>query len=105
MELYNDESNNKGINIIFLLAQITVLVMVYIFIYTIFLAVGFTIEKYNLSLIRYFPVFLAFVFFPILLYRYRLMFKAGKRMIATTWMMGTASLTISLLYAYMLILL
>lgn len=105
MQMYDDEKTQKTMNVIFLFGQMIVLAMVYIFVYTSFLAVGFAIEKYSLSPIRYFPVFVALVSFPILLYKYRQMFKSGKMMIATTWMMGTASLTILLLYAYVLILL
>lgn len=105
MEMYDDEKTKKTMNIIFIIAQMIVLGMVYIFVYTSFLAVGFAIEKYGMSPIRYFPVFIALVSFPIFLHRYRQMFKAGKMMLATTWMMGTASLTIILLYAYVAILL
>jgi len=105
MEFYNDNEAQKTMNIIFLFAQMMLLSIVYIFIYTSFLAVGFAIEKYELSVIRYFPVFIALLSFPIFLYKYRQMFKAGKMMIATMWMMGTASLTIILLYVYISILL
>lgn len=83
-----------------MLAQMVVLSVVYIIVYTSFLAVGYAIEEYDVSPVMYFPVFVALVIFPVLLYKYRQMFNAGKMLVATTWMMATASLTIVLLYVY-----
>jgi len=100
MEHYNDKQNRAGAKVIFMLAQMLVLSMVYIFVYTSFLAVGFAIEQHGESPVMYFPVFMALVIFPVLLYKYRKMFNSGQMLLATTWMMGTASLTIVLLYVY-----
>ncbi len=100
MQHYNDEQNKAGVKVLFMIAQMAVLLVVYIIVYTSFLAVGYAIEQYGVSPVMYFPVALALVIFPILLYKYRQMFNAGKMLIATTWMMATASLTIVLLYAY-----
>lgn len=100
MQHYNDKQNRAGAKFIFMLAQMLVLSVVYIFVYTSFLAVGFAIEQHGVSPVMYFPVFMALVIFPVLLYKYRQMFNAGHMLVATTWMMGTASLTIVLLYAY-----
>jgi len=100
MQHYNDEKNKAGAKVIFMIAQMLVLSMVYILIYTSFVAVGYAIEQYGMSPVMYFPVFVALVIFPILLYKYRQMFNAGKMLVATTWMMATASLTIVLLYVY-----
>ena len=100
MQKYNDQSNQSGMKIIFMLAQMMVLAVVYIFVYTSFLAVGFAVEEHGVSLVMYFPVFVALAIFPILLYKYRQMFNSGKMLLAFTWMMGAASLTIVLLYAY-----
>jgi len=100
MQHYNDKQNRAGAKIIFMLAQMLVLSVVYIFVYTSFLAVGFAIEQHGVSTVMYFPVLMALVIFPVLLYKYRQMFNAGHMLVATTWMMGTASLTIVLLYAY-----
>ena len=100
MQHYDDKQNRAGVKVVFMLAQILVLAIVYIFVYTSFLAVGFAIEQYGVSPVMYFPVFMALVIFPVLLYKYRQMFNAGDMLVATTWMMGTASLTIVLLYAY-----
>ncbi len=100
MQYYNDEKNKAGAKILFMIVQMVVLSMVYIIIYTSFVAVGYAIEQYGVSPVMYFPVFVALVIFPILLYKYRQMFNAGKMMGAFIWTMATASLIIVLLYAY-----
>jgi hypothetical protein len=100
MQKYDDNTNRSGMKIIFMVLQMFVLSIVYIFVYTTFLAVGHAIDKYDMSPVMYFPVLVALVIFPVLLYKYRQMFNAGRMLIATTWMMGTASLTIVLLYVY-----
>jgi len=100
MEKYDDNKNKAGMKIIFMFGQMMVLAIVYIFVYTSFLAVGYAIDKYDASFVMYFPVFVALVAFPILLYKYRKMFNAGHMLLATTWTMGVASLTIVLLYVY-----
>lgn len=100
MQKYNDKQNQSGMRVLFMFAQMMVLSIVYIFVYTSFLAVKYVIDKYDVSPVMYFPVFVALVVFPVLLYKYRKMFNAGRMLFATTWMMGTASLTIVLLYVY-----
>jgi hypothetical protein len=100
MQHYNDEQNRAGVKLFFMLAQMLVLSVVYIFVYTSFLAVGFAIEQKGVSPVMYVPVFMALVIFPVLLYKYRQMFNAGHMLVASVWMMGVASLTIVLLYAY-----
>lgn len=100
MQHYNDEQNKAGVKVLFMIAQMAVLLVVYIIVYTSFLAVGYTIEQYNVSPAMYFPVLVALVIFPILLYKYRQMFNEGKMLGAFIWTMATASLTIVLLYAY-----
>jgi hypothetical protein len=100
MQKYDDNTNRSGMKIVFMVLQMFVLSIVYIFVYTTFLAVGHAIDKYDMSPVMYFPVLVALVIFPVLLYKYRQMFNAGRMLIATTWMMGTASLTIVLLYVY-----
>ncbi len=100
MQYYDDEKNKAGTKVLFIIAQMVVLVMVYIIIYTSFVAVGYAIEEYGMSPLMYFPVFVALVIFPILLYKYRQMFNAGKMMGAFIWTMATASLIIVLLYVY-----
>lgn len=100
MQYYNDKENQAGAKILFMFLQMIVLVIVCIFIYTAFLAVGFTIDKNGMSQWMYFPVVMALVIFPVSLYRYRQMFNTGHWLLAISWVMGTASLTIVLLYAY-----
>ena len=100
MQHYNDEKNKAGAKVLFLLVQMVVLSIVYIIVYTSFIAVGYAIEEYGVSPVMYFPVFVALVIFPILLYKYRQMFNTGKMLVAFTWMMATASLTVVLLYVY-----
>jgi len=48
----------------------------------------------------YIPVLAVLFLFPVLLYKYRQMFNAGKMLGAFVWMMATASLVIVLLYVY-----
>jgi len=100
MQKYNDNANKSGMKFIFMLGQMMVLLVVYIIVYTSFLAVGYAIEKYDVSPMMYFPVLVALVVFPILLYKYRQMFNAGHMLVATIWTMASASLTIVLLYVY-----
>ncbi len=100
MQYYDEEKNKAGAKLLFMIVQMVVLTMVYIIIYTSFVAVGFAIDEYGLSVLMYFPVFVALVIFPILLYKYRQMFNAGKMMGAFIWTMATASLIIVLLYVY-----
>ena len=100
MQYYDDKQNRTAAKVLFMFVQMIILLVVYIIVYTSFLAVQYAIEKYELSPVMYFPVFVALVVFPVLLYKYRQMFNAGKMLIATTWMMATASLTIVLLYVY-----
>ena len=100
MQHYNDEKNKAGAKVLFMIVQMVVLTMVYIIIYTSFVAVGYAIEQNGVSPVMYFPVFVALVIFPILLYKYRQMFNAGKMLLAFIWMMAAASLTIVLLYVY-----
>lgn len=100
MQHYNDKQNKAGLKVLFMFAQMIVISMVYIIVYTSFMAVKYAIEKYGLSPIMYFPVLIALVIFPVLLYKYRQMFNAGKMLLATIWMFATASLIIVLLYVY-----
>lgn len=100
MKHYDDKQNKAGLKILFMFAQMIVISMVYIIVYTSFVAVQYAIKEYALSPVMYFPVLMALVIFPVLLYKYRQMFNAGRMLAAITWMMATASLTIVLLYVY-----
>ena len=100
MQYYSDDKNKAGASVLFMLVQMVVLAMVYIIIYTSFVAVGYAIEEYTMSQLMYLPIVVAMVVFPILLYKYRQMFNAGKMLVAFIWTMATASLVIVLLYVY-----
>ncbi len=100
MKHYDDKQNKAGLKILFMFGQMIVISMVYIIVYTSFVAVQYAIKEYALSPVMYFPVLMALVIFPVLLYKYRQMFNAGRMLAAITWMMATASLTIVLLYVY-----
>lgn len=100
MQKYDDTKNKNGMNIIFMIAQMVVLLVVYIIVYTSFRAVQYAIEKFDLSVVMYFPVVVAMIVFPVLLHRYRQMFKAGHMLGASIWTMASASLVIVLLYVY-----
>ncbi len=56
MQHYNDEKNKAGAKVLFMLAQMVVLAMVYIIVYTSFVAVGYAIDEYDVSPLMYFPV-------------------------------------------------
>jgi hypothetical protein len=100
MQHYDDEKNKAGARVLFMFVQMIVLVMVYIIVYTSFVAVRLAINEYGMSHLMYLPVVVAMVVVPILLYKYRQMFNAGKMLIAFIWMMATASLVVVLLYLY-----
>ena len=102
MQKYDDNQNKNGMNIIFMIAQMIVLLVVYTIVYTSFRAVQYAIEKFDLSIVMYFPVVVAMLVFPVLLYRYRQMFNEGKMLVASIWTMASASLVIVLLYIYVL---
>jgi fatty acid desaturase len=100
MQRYNDEKNKAGARVLFMIVQMVVLAMVYIIVYTSFVAVGYAIEEYGMSPLMYLPVAVAMVVYPILLYKYRQMFNAGKMLVAFIWTMAMASLVVVLLYVY-----
>ena len=100
MQHYSDEKNKAGMAVLFMIAQMMVLGVVYAIVYTAFLAVGYAIKEYGVSAAMYIPVLVTLVVFPVLLYKYRQMFNTGKMLSAFVWMMATASLVIVLLYVY-----
>ncbi|MBA1419913.1 MAG: hypothetical protein FAF03_03380 [Epsilonproteobacteria bacterium] len=88
MQKYDDNKNKSGMRVIFMIAQMMVLLVVYIFVYTSFKAVQYSIEKFDTNPVMYFPVLVAMVIFPVLLYKYRQMFNSGKMLVAAVWTMG-----------------
>ena len=100
MQKYDGKQNQSGMRVLFMIVQMIILVVVYIIIYTSFKAVQYAIDKLNASVLMYIPVIVAMIVFPILLYKYRQMFNAGKMLVAITWTMAAASMTVILLYVY-----
>jgi len=100
MQHFSDEKNQAGMRVLFMVAQMLVLSVVYIIVYTSFIATGYVIKEYGMSQMMVVPVLFVMIVFPVLLYRYRQMFNAGKMLGAFMWMMATASLAIVLLYVY-----
>ena len=100
MQKLDNKPNPSITRMVFMMLQIIVLAVVYLFVYSSFKAIQYAIEKFDISMIMYFPVFLVMVISPILLYKYRQMFHGGKMLVATVWTMGTASLMLLLLSVY-----
>ena len=100
MQRYNDKQNQSGMRVLFMFVQMLILAVVYIIIYTSLKAVQYAVDKLDASVLMYIPVVVAMLVFPVLLYKYRQMFNAGKMLVASTWMMASASLTVILLYVY-----
>ena len=98
-EIYKDYQARA--NTIYMFVQMLVLGMVYLVVYVSYLSVGIAIEQNGVSVVMYVPVFMVFITFPILLYKSRLTFQSGKMMVATLWMMGSASMSMLLLYVFL----
>lgn len=101
MQYYNDEQNKKASQALFYIVQMFMLLIVYGFVYTSFIAVQMAIVKYHLTFMVYLPEVLALVAYPVVLYKTRKMFQQGKMLRAVGWMMGWASLIIVLLYTHL----
>jgi hypothetical protein len=101
MQYYNDTENQKAAGVLFFLLQVVLLLIVYGFVYTSFVAVKLASEKYSLTFMAYMPVVLALVAYPAVLHAGRKMFRQSKMLRAVGWMTGWASLIIVLLYAYL----
>ena len=94
MQKYDDMTNTKGIYIFFIILQLCMLLIVYSFVYTSFIAVKLASEKFGLTFMAYMPVVLALIGYPIVLYKTRKMFLQEKRMRAVAWVMSWASVII-----------
>ncbi len=101
MEYYNDEQNKKASQILFYIVQIFMLLIVYGFVYTSFIAVKLATAKYNLTFMAYLPEVLALTAYPVVLYKTRKMFQQRKMLRAVGWLMGWASLIIVFLYLHL----
>ena len=101
MQYYNDKSNDNAAKLFFVFFQMFMVLVVYGFVYTSFLAVKMAIAKYDLTFMTYLPEFIALIVYPVVIFRTLKMFKAGKRLRAVAWMMGWASVIIVFLYAHL----
>jgi len=101
MQYYNDEQNKKAGQALFYIIQMFMLLIVYGFVYTSFVAVKLAAAKYSLTFMVYLPEVLALLVYPVVLYRTRKMFQQGKMLRAVGWVMGWASLIIVLLYTHL----
>lgn len=101
MQYYNDKSNDNAAKLFFVFFQMFMVLVVYGFVYTSFLAVKMAIAKYDLTFMTYLPEIIALVGYPVVILKTLKMFKAGKRLRAVAWMMAWASVIIVFLYAHL----
>jgi len=101
MKYYNDNDNQAGSNVLFMIFQIFMLLIVYGFVYTSFIAVKLAIAKYDLTVMTYLPELISFIVYPVVLYKTRQMFRQAKRLRAAAWVMGWAAVIIVFLYAHL----
>jgi len=101
LKYYSDEQNKKAGSMLFYSVQVFVLLIVYSFVYTSFLAVNLTRAESSLTFMAYIPEVLASVVFPAVFYKSRQMFQNEKRVPAVGWMMGWAAMIIGLLYLHL----
>lgn len=101
MKKYSDQENTSGMKVIFMLAQMLVVMVVYSIGYTSFVAIQLSMKGTGTSNWSvYLPIMVILFIFPILLRQYRKIFNQGRMLAASVWMMATASLSIVLLYMY-----
>jgi hypothetical protein len=101
MEYYNDNDNQAGSNVLFMIFQMFMLLIVYGFVYTSFIAVKLAIAKYDLTVMTYLPELISFIVYPVVLYKTRQMFRQDKRLRAAAWVMGWSAMIIVFLYAHL----
>ena len=100
-EFYHDRDTTKGSYFLFVIVQVIMLLIVYAFVYTAFVAVGLAIAKYHITPMAYLPVTVILFGYPIILYKTRLSFKRGHPLVATGSMVGWAGIFIVLLYLFL----
>jgi len=101
MKYYNDNDNQAGSNVLFMIFQMFMLLIVYGFVYTSFIAVKLAIAKYDLTVMTYLPELISFIVYPVVLYKTRQMFRQDKRLRAAAWVMGWSAMIIVFLYAHL----
>ncbi|MDD3591754.1 MAG: hypothetical protein PHO65_03890 [Sulfurovum sp.] len=98
MKKYDDTITRKGLYLYFVLYQIFMLLVVYATVYTSFIATGFAVAKYDLTLMMYLPSLLGLAGYPAALYKTRKLFLQEKRLRAVVWVMVWAWMVIIGLY-------
>ena len=101
MQKYDDIANAKGVYVLFMILQIGMLLIVYSFVYTSFIAIKLASEKFGLTFMAYMPAVLALIGYPVVLYKTRKIFLQEKRIRAVGWVMGWASVVIVGLYFHL----
>ena len=100
MQTYSDAQNQSGLRLLFRGMQLFMLLIVFTIVYTVFVAVKYSIAEQGVSFIAYLPVFVVPLLFSFSLYRYRKMFDSGRMLRATVWTISTSSVWIIVLYLY-----
>jgi hypothetical protein len=101
MTYYDDKKNKAASKIFFMLFQIFMLLIVYGFVYSAFVAVKLAIAKYGLTFMTYIPETIALIGFPVILHKTRRMFDQEKRLRAVGLVMAWASVIIVFLYFHL----
>ena len=99
-QYYDDKSNQSAVKVMFIFFQICMLLIVYGFVYTSFIAVKLAIVKYDLTFMSYLPEVLSLLGFPVILYKTRRLFKENRRVYAVGLVMAWAAVIIVLLYLH-----
>ncbi|HIP18059.1 MAG TPA: hypothetical protein EYG78_01845 [Sulfurovum sp.] len=102
MQYYSDKSNDNAAKVFFVFFQMLMLLIVYGFVYSSFVAVKMAVAKYDLTFMTYLPEIIALAGYPVVVFKTLKMFKQGKRVRAIAWMMAWASVIIVALYAHLL---
>ncbi|MEA1879916.1 MAG: hypothetical protein U9N11_04675 [Campylobacterota bacterium] len=93
MKKYDDKQNAQGVYIIFVVFQMILLAIMYTVGYAAYRATELSVEKYGLNAITAFaPTIIVLIAVPVVLYRTRKMFRAGRMMEAILWMMALLSI-------------
>ncbi len=101
MTYYNDKKNEAASKIFFMLFQMFILLIVYGFVYSSFVAVKLAIMEYRLTVMTYIPEVVSLIGFPVILYKTREVFNQGKRLRAVGLVMAWASVIIVFLYLHL----
>lgn len=98
MQKYDDAITKKGLYLYFVVFQIFMLLIVYAFVYTSFIALRLAVAKYDLTFMVYLPAVLALIGYPVVLYKTRKQFQQNKTLRAVMWVLSWASAIIVGLY-------